>query len=222
MTPKPMTSKSNYHHGDLRRALLLAAEQELSEKGVEAFSLRGVAKRAGVSHGAPAHHFEDARGLLTALAAVGYQRFIEAQEQRQKTALKDAESQLAASGLGYLDFATRNPALFRLMFSSERPDKSASLLAKGADAAFEKLVSDVAQVTKTDPHHDERAMTDVAAIWSITHGLADLLIANRLSRFSFLAQMTGIQRDEKLSEIILCACRMRPSPAALGSKSLVP
>ena len=59
-----------YHHGDLRAALLAAAEAELAERGVEAFSLRQVAKRAGVSHAAPAHHFGDAQGLLTALAAV--------------------------------------------------------------------------------------------------------------------------------------------------------
>ncbi len=112
-----MASTATYHHGDLHRALLAAAEEELTEKGVEAFSLRGVAKRAGVSHGAPAHHFADARGLLTELAAQGYQRFIDAQERRQQEAAKDPEAQLTASGLGYIDFATENPALFRLMFS---------------------------------------------------------------------------------------------------------
>jgi hypothetical protein len=61
-----------YHHGDLRAALLSAAEEELAERGMEAFSLRSVAKRAGVSHAAPAHHFGDAQGLLTALAAEGF------------------------------------------------------------------------------------------------------------------------------------------------------
>ena len=60
-----------YHHGDLRAALLRAAEAELNEAGIEAFSLRRVAKRAGVSHAAPAHHFRDVRGLLTALSAEG-------------------------------------------------------------------------------------------------------------------------------------------------------
>ncbi len=208
-----MASKSNYHHGDLRRVLLTAAEEELSERGVEAFSLRGVAKRAGVSHAAPAHHFKDAQGLLTELAAVGYRRFIEAQERRQQDAAKDAESQLAASGLGYIDFATANPALFRLMFSSERPDKAAPVLSAGADAAFEKLVNDVAQVSKTDPHCDQRAMTDVAAAWTIVHGIADLLIADRLGRISFLADMTATQRDDVFSELILRACTARSGRA---------
>jgi|TARA_R110002049_G_scaffold10175_4_gene50709 AcrR family transcriptional regulator len=204
-----MTSKTNYHHGDLRRALLSAAEEELSEKGVEAFSLRGVAKRAGVSHGAPAHHFEDARGLLTELAAQGYQRFIDAQELRQGSSPKNAEAQLAASGLGYIDFATENPALFRLMFSSERPDKSAAVLAKAADSAFDKLVTDIEHIAQTDPHGDQPAMTDVMAAWAIAHGLADLLIGDRLGRISFLAGMSPEQRDGVLSEIILRASTVK-------------
>ena len=68
--------KLPYHHGDLAAALLAAAEAELAEKGVEAFSLRSVAKRAGVSHAAPAHHFGDATGVLTALATEGFRRFL--------------------------------------------------------------------------------------------------------------------------------------------------
>ena len=67
-TASRRASKDRYHHGDLKMALLRAAEAELAENGIESFSLRAVAKRAGVSHGAPAHHFKDAKGLLTALA----------------------------------------------------------------------------------------------------------------------------------------------------------
>mgnify|MGYP003726374833 CR=1 FL=1 len=69
MASTEKSSRKTYHHGDLASELLRAAERELSENGIESFSLRAVAKRAGVSHGAPAHHFRDARGLLTALAA---------------------------------------------------------------------------------------------------------------------------------------------------------
>lgn len=214
-----MASKPNYHHGDLRRALLGAAEEELSEKGVEAFSLRGVAKRAGVSHGAPAHHFEHARGLLTELAAQGYQRFIDAQERCQRVAADDPESQLAASGLGYIDFATENPALFRLMFSSERPNKSADVLMKASDSAFDKLVNDIGRISKTDPHRDQLAMTDVMVAWAIAHGLADLLIADRLGRISFLAGMTPAQRDAIFSKIILRASTVNPEDQSHVSNS---
>ncbi len=205
-----MNKTSNYHHGDLRSALLTAAEKELEEKGVESFSLRGVARRAGVSHGAPAHHFEDSRGLLTELAALGYHRFMDVQLRRKQDAAKDPKSQLAASGLGYIDFATENPALFRLMFSSQRPDQTSNVLSEAADLAFYKLVIDVAHITKTDPLHDRNAMTDVVATWALAHGLADLLISERLDRFSFLSDMTPIQREFVFSEIILRASTVKP------------
>jgi len=202
-----MPSKSNYHHGDLRRALLAAAEEELSEKGVETFSLRCVAKRAGVSHGAPAHHFGDAQGLLTELAASGYQRFIETQEQFQRNASKEPTAQLSAAGLGYIEFAKQNPALFRLMFSSERPDRTAPILSEYADAAFTKLVEDIRHISEADPYSDQSAMTDVMAAWAIAHGLADLMIAGRWERIPFLAAMTPAQIDAVFSDIILRACK---------------
>ena len=92
--PKP------YHHGDLRAVLLHAAEAELAERGIEAFSLRSVAKRAGVSHAAPAHHFGDTGGLLTALAAQGYQQFLAAQAAREAVAEANPQAQLLHWTLG--------------------------------------------------------------------------------------------------------------------------
>ncbi len=201
-TAKP---KAPYHHGDLHRALLDAAEIELTEKGVERFSLRGVAKRAGVSHGAPAHHFGDVQGLLTNLAARGYERFIAAQDKREKTAGKSPRAKLAASGLGYLDFATGNPALFRLMFSSDLPDKSDPQLAKAATAAFEKLARHIETIRQSDPHTDRFAMTDVLASWAVAHGLADLMIADRLGRATFLSSISSAKRDRVFTDIILRA-----------------
>ena len=75
-----------YHHGDLAAALLVAGEAELVDKGIESFSLRGVAKRAGVSHAAPAHHFGDANGLLNAIAARGFERFVARQQDFRRRA----------------------------------------------------------------------------------------------------------------------------------------
>ncbi|MCU0912422.1 MAG: TetR/AcrR family transcriptional regulator, partial [Rhodobacteraceae bacterium] len=97
-----------YHHGDLRAALLAAAEAELEARGIEAFSLRSVAKRAGVSHAAPAHHFGDAGGLLTALAAQGFRRFVANQAAHEDRAGADPAARLVESGLGYIAFAGAN------------------------------------------------------------------------------------------------------------------
>lgn len=200
---RPRQEKSAYHHGDLRRALLDAAEAELEENGVERFSLRAVAKRACVSHGAPAHHFANADDLLTALAARGYGTFIEMQDRRESDAGGDPKARLAASGLGYIDFATKHPALFRLMFASERTDKENPALAAAANAAFNKLTDHIETIAGSDPHKDRLTMAHVLACWSIAHGLADLTIAERLGRASFLATMTSGERDAFFSEIIL-------------------
>ncbi|PHR60338.1 MAG: TetR family transcriptional regulator [Robiginitomaculum sp.] len=197
------SARKKYHHGDLASELLRAAEAELSENGIESFSLRAVAKRAGVSHGAPAHHFTDVRGLLTALTAIGYERFVRAQNHRQQLAKSDPKSQLVASGLGYIDFAMQNPALFRLMFSSEKPDRSNERLAISARSAFDKLVTDAQNIHDADPYHDPIAMMDVMATWALVHGLADLMISGRMEQPMGFTQMAQLERDAAFTDIIL-------------------
>ncbi len=185
-----MTEK-RYHHGDLRAALIAAAEADLAERGVEAFSLRQVAKRAGVSHAAPAHHFGDADGLLTALAVEGFHRFLSAQAAREATAAPDPRSQLAAAGLGYIDFALASPALFRLLFGSNRPDFVNPDLAAASSAAYAHLE---AQVTAAGG-----SFADIAAVWSLAHGLADLIAAGRLTS---LQGLSPPERDTALAALL--------------------
>lgn len=160
-----------YHHGDLRAALLAAGEAELAEKGVEGFSLRSVAKRAGVSHAAPAHHFGDTNGLLTALAAEGFTRFQDTLDARQVGA-SDARDRAVRAGLGYLEFAMTRPALFRLIFSSARPDYASAELIKASGRAYDHLVDLVSLLGGGD--------TDVVALWATSHGIADLVVGHKL------------------------------------------
>jgi AcrR family transcriptional regulator len=169
-----------YHHGDLREALLVAGEEELKENGVEGFTLRGCAKRAGVSHAAPAHHFRDAGALLTALAGVGFARFTAAMDARRSAAPANPRERLIALGLGYVDFATTEPALFRLMFASDRPNFDDPELHRVASGSFAMLVESVAAVRGADPLKDATAMLDVAAAWSMVHGIADLALAGQM------------------------------------------
>jgi AcrR family transcriptional regulator len=168
-----------YHHGDLRKALLVAAEAELTEKGVEGFTLRGCAKRAGVSHAAPAHHFRDAGALLAALVTEGFERFAAAMRKRQ-AGETDARERLVGAGLGYLDFALANPALFRLMFSSARPDPDDPALKAAGTTAFGVLLEAIRDLDGSDPEQDRDAMLDVAVAWSAVHGLSHLLLSGRL------------------------------------------
>ena len=181
-----------YHHGDLRHALLTAAEAELAVHGMEAFSLRQVAKRAGVSHAAPAHHFGDANGLLTALAAEGYRQFLAAQAAREAMAPPEPRAQLIAAGLGYVDFALTRPTLFRLLFGSTRPDYRDPGLNAAAGAAYQHLADQVFAA-------GGRSVADEAAVWATAHGLADLLAAGRLKA---IATCTPVERDAVVAAIL--------------------
>jgi AcrR family transcriptional regulator len=190
---------TRYHHGDLRKALMDAGEVELAEKGIEGFTLRGCAKRAGVSHAAPAHHFKDVNGLLTALAAEGFDRLVAAMRARQAVAKQTPRLQFIAAGLGYLDFGKANKALFRLMFSSHKPDFGSGELKRSAAAAFDILIEIVRNVAGADPRGNAKLMRDVAAAWAMAHGLADLALSNRMK---FLDAAPGLSEDEVYAEII--------------------
>lgn len=166
-----------YHHGDLRAALLAAGEAELAERGVEGFSLRAVAKRAEVSHAAPAHHFHDVRGLLTALATEGFSRFQAALDARE-AGIADPRERAVAAALGYLDFALARPALFRLIFSSKRISQIDPALLAASRIAYDHLVWLVTEL--------DGGEADVAALWAMSHGIADLATGGRLQIVSAL------------------------------------
>lgn len=194
--------EKTYHHGDLRAALLKAAEEELTEKGRDRFSLRSVAKRAGVSHAAPAHHFGDVTGLMAALAASGFDRFLETQRARQKVASANPREQLLQAGFGYIDFAMAHPALFRLMFGKSWVEASDPALKTSADAAFNHLVKNVAAVTGGDPDTDQLTRTSVASVWAMVHGLADLMIGGAPR---YLTEAAPADRNRMLRQIIISA-----------------
>lgn len=192
----PMTEKP-YHHGDLRAALVAAGEAELTEKGVEGFSLRSVAKRAGVSHAAPSHHFGDTNGLLTALAAEGFRQFQDTLDAREIGAT-DNRDRAVRAGLGYLEFALARPALFRLIFSSARPDYASADLIAAADRAYHHLVGLVEVLGGGE--------TDVVALWATSHGIADLASGHKLRT------MMGKSPEER--EAMIRAVLLRCLPGA--------
>ena len=103
-----------YHHGALRAVLIEAAESVIAERGVDRFSLREVARRAGVSPAAPAHHFGDSRGLLTAVAAEAFRRFGDALAESDPGGLR--ERRIRAQGLAYVRFALAERAKFDTRF----------------------------------------------------------------------------------------------------------
>jgi AcrR family transcriptional regulator len=175
--PKPRRPY-HYHHGDLRTQLLAAAEVVLAERGLEGFTLRECARRAGVSHAAPAHHFGDVTGLLTAMAATGFARLHDTIAAEIAAAPHERTARYAAAAKGYMRFARDNPQHFALMFRHAVLDHTDEALCTAASAAFEQLVGLVAELRATPAplaHPDTRL--DVAMTWATIHGLATLVLA---------------------------------------------
>ena len=174
------STKRGYHHGDLRRAIIDAAEAELAERGLDGFSLRRISARVGVSHTAPAHHFRDVAGLIHALAERGFRRLLECMIAREATAPQTAHDQLIASGLGYLEFARAHPALFRLIFGLPKgPDPDKDVRAAG-EAAFMHLARNVAALRGAEPLAHPAAHEEVLACWTRVHGFAELMLAGHI------------------------------------------
>lgn len=171
-----------YHHGDLRAALLEAGEKELADNGVEGFTLRGAARRAGVSHAAPAHHFKDVSELLTELAAVGFERFAEFLLRFGESAPKGTIDYIVAIGRGYATFALRNPHFLRLIFRVAGIRDNARYNAAG-EAAFRIPVEAVgAYYGSADPMADPALTATVIGLWSTVHGFSDLMLAGQLHK----------------------------------------
>ena len=165
-----------YHHGALRPALIVAAEAVIAERGLDGFSLRETARRAGVSPAAPAHHFGDARGLLTAIAAQGFADLAEALENADASAGADREGRIKAQGIAYVAFALKHPARFDLMWRKALLDNEDPQLNEAGDRAFAALdgVTRGAGAPSSGPN--DPALAPSIAAWSIVHGFARLAI----------------------------------------------
>lgn len=166
--------KSNYHHGDLREALIAAAEEVIAERGIDGFSLRETARRAGVSPAAPGHHFKDARGLLTAVAARAFLAFGDALEAADRSAGSDRVARIHAQGLAYVRFALANRAKFDLLWRNALIDRTNPDYQVAGDRAFAVLDDAVRGVLAPIGQDWEADLAPSVASWSVVHGFARL------------------------------------------------
>lgn len=168
-----MPDQRPYHHGDLRRALLTAAVEMIAERGPGQVSLRDLARRAGVSHAAPTHHFKDKTGLFTAIAAEGFQLLGDSLAEAKPSDLRDM-------GRRYVAFAIRYPAHFSVMFDQSLiRDDDPEFVAAGARAA-EFLRGAVSELPAGRRGQD--ADMAVLAAWSLAHGFATLALNGNLEQ----------------------------------------
>jgi AcrR family transcriptional regulator len=185
--------KRPYHHGDLRAALVEAAEAVLDRDGIAALSLRAVAREVGVTHAAPRHHFGDLTGLTTALAASGFVRLRDGSLAGAEAAGPEPAARQVALARGYLAFARAHPGLLQLMLRSERLDWSTPALSEAAAAAFALLSPGVSQA---GGDRELSAFQDVVLAigrLAVIHGLATLLADGRVQAMAARAGETDVE-----------------------------
>ena len=172
-----MNKNKNYHHGDLKEALLRSAEAILVREGAEKLTLRACARDAGVSHAAPAHHFGNLAGLLTALAVTGFLRLAACQEREIEAAGTDPAARKRAVGVGYIRFALFNRALFEFIFKDGRIDRHSPAYGeavKAAGAPVRRFLG-FGEVGALD-----RDNIEWVRAWSLVHGFAVLATGGAL------------------------------------------
>ncbi len=176
-----MAAKQTYHHGDLRRAMIDAAIALIAEDDVKHLSLRGVARRVGVSHTAPYRHFADKEALLAAVAEEGFVLFGQYLQKADQQAKGNALQRLEAIGVAYVRYATEHPTHYRVMFGPDRVNNPGyPSLMEASQRSFATLVNVITEgqmlgiLRSGDPQHL------AWGAWSLVHGLSLLLIDGQL------------------------------------------
>lgn len=181
-------SERPYHHGNLRSALLDAAERTVRERGVGELSLRELARDVGVSHGAPRRHFPDRQALLDALAESGFERLRTELRTAVDGAGDEFEARLHATAAAYVRFATADPALLELMFAVKHRE-GAGVLQEAAERTFAVMMEVVVQGQaegRLEPGDPERVGL---VLFATIQGIAALLTG-------------GVVAPEQLDELL--------------------
>jgi AcrR family transcriptional regulator len=214
----PPAKADSYHHGDLRRALIDTALKLVTEKQDWTFSLREVARRAGVSHRAPYNHFPEKLDLLAAVAAVGFERLRNGML-RAMIGIDGSEALLVAVCRTYVHLGLENPALYRLMFgpalsdtgSSDRPTVARAAGAQ-ARAVLEEVILRGARsgVFGVSPDKPQDLALTALSVWSAAHGLT-MLVIDKLPQADLMV-------DDMIERLLRMVVEALRQPRALPSR----
>jgi len=172
-----------YHHGNLKETLIESTLRLIREVGPSAFTLREVARRAGVSHNAPYRHFHDRNDLLAAVAAEGFDRLTESMNQAATPGRTPLE-RLRLAGRGYVAFALRWPEHFAVMFDFPLPHGEYPALGAAGARAFEVLIDLVRSCQTAGALKEGDAQQYALLAWSLVHGIAKLAIGGQFAHAS--------------------------------------
>lgn len=192
VAPQPRP-RAGYHHGDLREALLSAADELLHEEGLQGLTLRACARRAGVSHAAPKHHFTDLSELLSEVAARCFDQLTGRLEEARAEVGEDPDDRFTAAAHTYVEYARTHPAHFRLMFRTDSLKSCNETLSQARARTFAEL-ADIITLQRGEPdiapaELRERVlqgglMEDILMGWSYLHGYTQLLLEGHLTFFA--------------------------------------
>jgi AcrR family transcriptional regulator len=174
-----MTKLKPYHHGNLEEVFLESAISLIAEVGPAGFTLREVARRAGVSHNAPYRHFRDKNELLARVAAQGYKELAKAMTEAAARKAHPLEA-LKQAGLAYVSFALRRPQHFTVMFDAPFSKDSHPEASQASEQAFSVLVRLVKDCQKKGQIPAGDPLDFAYLAWTMVHGIAKLAITQRL------------------------------------------
>jgi AcrR family transcriptional regulator len=175
------TDKTNYHHGDLRAALIDAATDTIEELGPPGLTIREVAKRAGVSHAAPYRHFAGKDELILAVVERGFALLQDTMKQARDSAGEGAVEQFAASGEAYFSFARQYPTYYRVMFSGDLLSGTGDeTLRHTSTSAFLDIKSYLRDCQDLELVRKDDELLQAIAIISSIHGFVSLVNDNRI------------------------------------------
>ena len=197
-----MENKKQYHHGDLKGALLEAIRQLIERDGPDGFSIAEACRMAGVSTAAPYKHFDDRDDMMRHIVLAGMERLYGAMVQAVETNPSGSNERIAALGRSYVDFARHEPGVFRMMFSlAKAHDADETLRAAGdaANALVERVVSEHLNIPLDSPETALRAY----ALWCVVHGHCFLMLDGKVE-----PQLT---RDQENALLELVGSAILPS-----------
>jgi AcrR family transcriptional regulator len=195
------STRATYHHGDLKRALTTAALQLVQEKGPKGFTLREVARRAGVSAAAPYRHFADKTQLLAAAAAQG---FVQLHETLHATAAATADlsEQVIAMGRAYVRWALTHPDYYQVMFGSELDNTESPEVVAAGERAFNDLLDTIVQCQSAGLLRAGNPRDIAGPVWSLLHGVSTLTIGSHLTNVGIREEPEKLV-ERSLSELLV-------------------
>ena len=193
-----MSKVKSFHHGDLKRVIFNVAVSLLDQHGLNGFTKRAVARKAGVSHGAPVNHYKDRRALLTAIAQDQFEIILKEIEAALVKTPNNQKDRVKVFANTLMDFGFKYPHRYQLLWRSDLIDHDDPRLLTVMDNIYDQLCYEIEQ---TAPKTAVDTDTIAVALWSMLHGYVDIRLSGMFS--SFDDKVTGKPRRQAMLDLFM-------------------